>query len=70
MSKDLKYYFDNFDTDTLDSLEMGHYLELLETNTKRTALLKMICYYDVRSYYLTELKDCLEQLETRLDEIQ
>jgi hypothetical protein len=66
MSKALRESLDNFDTDTLDSLEYSRYLLLLEENNHRLALLKLALNYENTSIGLLSLKWAIEQQEKNI----
>jgi hypothetical protein len=66
MSKALRESLDNFDTDTLDSLEYSRYLLLLQENSHRLALLKLALNYDNTSIGLLSLKWAIEQQEKNI----
>jgi hypothetical protein len=66
MSKALRESLDNFDTDTLDSLEYSRYLLLLQENSHRLALLKLALNYENTSIGLLSLKWAIEQQEKNI----
>lgn len=70
MSKALRESLDNFDTDTLDSLEYSRYLLLLEKNNHRLALLKLATLYEANSIGLLSLKWAIEKQEKNIREYE
>ena len=69
MSKQLKQALNDFDTDTLDSLEYSRYLYLMEENgqNKIIALLKLVTLYNNTSIGLMSLKWAITKLEKNIE---
>ncbi len=61
----LKHHLDNFDIDLMDLTELLEYNELRSCNSKRIALLELIKKDDL-SYYLNELKECINDNDNKL----
>lgn len=70
MSKALRESLDNFDTDTLDSLEYSRYLLLLQENSHRLALLKLALNYKNTSVGLLSLRWAIEQQEKNIKDYE
>jgi len=69
MSKQLKQALNDFDTDTLDSLEYSRYLYLMEENgqNKVIALLKLVTLYQNTSIGLLSLKWAIDKIEKNIE---
>lgn len=61
MSRDLKHYLDNFDTELLDSYENVLYNELRRNYPHRLSLIKLVLNYNPQSYALYELKELIKE---------
>ena len=69
MSKQLKQALNDFDTDTLDSLEYSRYLYLMDENgqNKVIALLKLVTLYQNTSIGLLSLKWAIDKIEKNIE---
>ena len=69
MSKQLKQALNDFDTDTLDSLEYSRYLYLMDKNgqNKVIALLKLVTLYQNTSIGLLSLKWAIDKIEKNIE---
>ena len=69
MSKQLKQALNDFDTDTLDSLEYSRYMMLMDNNgqNKVIALLKLVMLYQNTSIGLLSLKWAIDKIEKNIE---
>jgi len=69
MSKQLKQALNDFDTDTLDSLEYSRYMMLMDNNgqNKVIALLKLVTLYQNTSIGLLSLKWAIDKIEKNIE---